>query len=137
MKTTHIILIIVLAVAIGAVVSLVGDSGSYSDFDFAKKHEDNKFSIVGALDTTEAITYNAIENPDMFSFYMLDSKGKKHKVFVKKAKPQDFEKSVQVVVKGNMTDSAFVADEVLMKCPSKYEGEGMPQKVNKNIKVMN
>lgn len=40
-----------------------------------------------------------------------------------KAKPQDFERSEQIVVTGSMKDNQFYADEILMKCPSKYKEE--------------
>ena len=35
-------------------------------------------------------------------------------------KPQDFERSEQVVITGNMKNDVFVADKILLKCPSKY-----------------
>ena len=38
-------------------------------------------------------------------------------------KPQDFELSEQVVLTGQMKDDAFVATDLLMKCPSKYKDE--------------
>lgn len=40
-----------------------------------------------------------------------------------KAKPQDFERSEQVVLTGKMDGDEFVATEILMKCPSKYKDE--------------
>jgi cytochrome c-type biogenesis protein CcmE len=44
-------------------------------------------------------------------------------------KPQDFERSEQVVIKGKMQGTAFQADEILMKCPSKYNdgSEGLKE----------
>jgi cytochrome c-type biogenesis protein CcmE len=41
----------------------------------------------------------------------------------KTLKAQDFELSEQVVVTGEMQNGTFVANEVLMKCPSKYKDE--------------
>ncbi|MNF07676.1 hypothetical protein D3C80_2079060 [compost metagenome] len=41
-------------------------------------------------------------------------------------KPQDFEKSEQIVLTGGMVGDEFHASKILMKCPSKYtdqEGE--------------
>ncbi len=37
-----------------------------------------------------------------------------------KSKPQDFDKSEQIVVIGKMNNEVFEADDILMKCPSKY-----------------
>ena len=35
-------------------------------------------------------------------------------------KPQDFDASEQVVITGNMRGDVFMADKILLKCPSKY-----------------
>jgi cytochrome c-type biogenesis protein CcmE len=35
-------------------------------------------------------------------------------------KPQDFERSEQIVLTGQMVGSEFHASGILMKCPSKY-----------------
>jgi cytochrome c-type biogenesis protein CcmE len=40
-------------------------------------------------------------------------------------KPQDFDKSEQVVVVGKMQNGTFAAEKILMKCPSKYENGKM------------
>ena len=42
------------------------------------------------------------------------------KVIINGTKPQDFEKSEQIVVTGQMVGSEFHASHILMKCPSKY-----------------
>jgi cytochrome c-type biogenesis protein CcmE len=38
-------------------------------------------------------------------------------------KPQDFERSEQIVLTGKMRGEDFVASDMLMKCPSKYKDE--------------
>lgn len=127
MKKSHIFLIIVLAIAVGAVLSLVKDPRTYGSFELADANPNKNFEVVGKLDTTAAIEYNALENPDQFSFYMFDETNIRRKVIVSKPKPQDFEKSIQVVVGGSMKEDAFYADHILLKCPSKYEGQGPAQ----------
>jgi cytochrome c-type biogenesis protein CcmE len=126
MNKKYIIGIIVLAVALGAVISLVNDSRMYADFETAMENPEVNYEIVGTLDTTEQVIYDAMENPDQFTFYMIDEKGKKMKVVGLQSKPQDFEKSVQVVASGNVKDDAFHASKILMKCPSKYEDSAGP-----------
>ena len=37
-------------------------------------------------------------------------------------KPTNFEQATQVVVIGKYEDGIFVADQLLVKCPSKYQG---------------
>jgi cytochrome c-type biogenesis protein CcmE len=51
---------------------------------------------------------------------MTDNEGKECKVILNKTKPQDFDKSEQIVIIGKMTGEEFHASDVLMKCPSKY-----------------
>ena len=54
---------------------------------------------------------------------MIDSDGVSRKVVMNKPKPQDFERSESVVVTGEMRNNEFVANEILMKCPSKYKDD--------------
>jgi len=41
-------------------------------------------------------------------------------VIYNQPKPQDFERSEEITMTGYATDSAFIATDILMKCPSKY-----------------
>jgi len=128
MKTSHIIIIIIVAVVgIGAIVSLMSESRSYADFPTAAKHPNKNYDIIGTLDTTKAIIYEATVNPDEFSFYMFDDRGNHSKVTVSKPKPQDFEKSTSVVVSGHMEGDTFLGSSVLLKCPSKYQDQKKPE----------
>jgi len=132
MKKTHIFLIIAIAVLMGVmVVSLNTNSGSYANFKVASENPNKTYDIVGKLDTTKEIYYNAIENSDEFSFYMYDENNLNKKVIVNKPKPQDFERSTQVVVTGSMKGDEFRAKNILLKCPSKYEGKASDIKVKK------
>ena len=53
--------------------------------------------------------------------YVIDERKIEKLVIVKKAKPRDIEKSEKVVVTGKMNGDVFEANEILMKCPSKYK----------------
>jgi len=128
MKTSHIIIIIIVAiVGIGAMVSLMSESRSYADFPTAAKHPEKSFDIIGTLDTTQAIIYDVMVNPDEFSFWMYDDRGNQSKVIISKPKPQDFEKSTSVVISGHMKDKVFLGSSVLLKCPSKYQDQKKPE----------
>ncbi len=41
--------------------------------------------------------------------------------------PGNFDQATSVVLKGRSEGNAFVADQILVKCPSKYQGEGGPE----------
>lgn len=120
MKRIHIIGIVVIAVAIGAIITSLSDASTYADFSQAVENAGKEFHVVGKLDRSKEAIYNPQENPDMFVFHMIDNKGKEMKVVLHKAKPQDFEKSEQIVIIGKAGRGEFHADEILMKCPSKY-----------------
>jgi cytochrome c-type biogenesis protein CcmE len=53
---------------------------------------------------------------------MADTTGNEVKVMYNGSKPQDFEKAEKIVVVGKMEGPEFHASQVLMKCPSKYNG---------------
>ncbi|MDR9417451.1 cytochrome c maturation protein CcmE [Gracilimonas sp.] len=55
-----------------------------------------------------------------FTFYMKDEDGVSKKVVYPKPKPNNFEAADQLVVIGEMRGDTFYANEMLMKCPSKY-----------------
>ncbi|HBX66047.1 MAG: hypothetical protein CL670_12160 [Balneola sp.] len=55
-----------------------------------------------------------------FIFYMKDEDGVSKKVVYPKPKPNNFEQADQLVVIGEMKGDTFYANEMLMKCPSKY-----------------
>jgi len=51
---------------------------------------------------------------------MTDKEGKECKVVLNQSKPQDFERSEEIVLKGKAVGEEFHATDMLMKCPSKY-----------------
>jgi cytochrome c-type biogenesis protein CcmE len=54
---------------------------------------------------------------------MTDQEGQVKEVKLYKSKPQDFEKSETIVLIGEAKGNEFHANDILMKCPSKYEGD--------------
>lgn len=123
MKKMHIIGIILIGVAISAMIMALGDATSYVNFEEARANPDRKIHVIGELAPGKEIYYNPIENPDYFTFYLIDNQGEINRVVHYDAKPQDFERSDEVVVIGNMQGDDFVAQNILMKCPSKYNEE--------------
>lgn len=121
MKKTHIIGIIVIAVAVAAIMGSLVDSSSYTDFEQAFDNQGKEYHIVGKLDRSADIIYEPYENPNLTVFTMIDNNGDKRLVNLYKAKPQDFERSESVVLIGLAEGEVFHASEMLMKCPSKYK----------------
>lgn len=127
MKRSYIILIVLIAVAIGAIVSTYGDASTYEDFSVAAEHPGKEFHVVGRLDTTKAREYDPKKDPNYFAFYLIDEKGNESKVVYLAPEPQDFERSEKVVIIGKMEEGTFMASKILLKCPSKYtDGQVKP-----------
>jgi cytochrome c-type biogenesis protein CcmE len=128
MKLKHILIIVVVAIALGVIISTFTNTSTYTNFAEARKYPGREFHIIGKLDTTEPIVYDTKVNVNEFTFFMVDNKGEKHKVIHNNNKPQDFEKSEQVVVVGKMQGDEFLASSLLLKCPSKYNDQKKPSK---------
>ncbi|MFY9308356.1 MAG: cytochrome c maturation protein CcmE [Bacteroidia bacterium] len=126
MKKVHIIGIVIIALAIGAILTTLGNTSSYASFSEAAQAPDNEFHVVGKFNKDKGSVYEPQVNANLFTFYMIDNKGQEKKVILNKNKPQDFERSEQIVLIGKMQGDDFVASEILMKCPSKYN-DGKPQ----------
>lgn len=119
MKKSSIIGIVIIAVAIAMIISIYTDSSTYASFTDATKTE-AEIHVVGQLNTEKELYYNPLENANYFAFYMLDNEGMECKVVFNGSKPQDFERSEQIVLTGKMVGKEFHATKILMKCPSKY-----------------
>jgi len=126
MKKSHIIAIVIIAVAIGAILSTVADSSTYASFAMALENPGKEYHVVGKLEKDSALIYNPKENVNLFTFYIKDTEGAVKKVSYHGTKPQDFERSEQIVLIGKMNDTDFQASSILMKCPSKYN-DGKPE----------
>lgn len=122
MKKIHIIALVAIAVAIGVLMKAAGDISTYATFSDADKTAE-KVKIVGQLCKEQPVEFNPEKDANAFSFHMKDSDGKIRKVKLLAAKPQEFERSEQIVLTGAMHGDEFVATDMLMKCPSKYKDE--------------
>jgi len=122
MKKTHLIGIFAIAIAIAVLISLSGEVTTYATFADAT-NKGQKVKIAGELQKDKEIYYRPEEDPNYFSFYMKDKEGEERKVVLLNKKPQDFERSEQIVLTGKMNGEEFLAHDMLMKCPSKYKDE--------------
>lgn len=128
MKTKYIISIIIIAVAITIVISMTGDASSYVTFREAKELSAKGFKksiyVVGELSKMTSGKVVGIEESSdklSFKFDMIDENGFKQKVLHADPIPTDFVKSEQVVIVGAYNGDNFIAEKILLKCPSKYQ----------------
>ena len=126
MKKSHIIGLFLIAVSIAIIISMVGDASSYESFASARSGEGKEFHVIGELVDQDKMYYNPEENTDYFSFYLKDKDGEVRKVVFNDTKPRDFERSEEVVLTGKMVGEEFQASKILLKCPSKYVDDELP-----------
>ncbi len=129
MKKSSIIGIIIIAIAIGVIISTYADSSTYGTFADAQETS-SELHVVGKLDKGKELVYNPQKDANYFAFYMKDNKGKECKVVFNGTKPQDFERSEQIVLTGKMVGTEFHASKILMKCPSKYTKDKVEVEAN-------
>jgi cytochrome c-type biogenesis protein CcmE len=124
MKKSSIFGLIVIAIALAAIISMVGDFSSYQTFATAESKPGKEYQIIAKLDTMQnAMEYNPIVDPNRFVFYAKDESGVTKKVVFSGTKPQDFERSEKLTMTGSMQNGEFKCNKILMKCPSKYKND--------------
>ncbi len=132
MKNTSAISIVFISITVIIIISTFGDASTYVTFSKAKDVYESgsltKFHVVGKLNKDEDNNIQGLMKSDdkmSFTFQMIDEDGMKEKVFYGEPMPPDFLLSEQVVVIGGYENNTFVADDILLKCPSKYTEENI------------
>lgn len=136
MKKSHIIAVVVIAACIGLIIATAGDASTYVSFNqayqMASNGNNNQIHVVGDLKKDADGNIIGIEKSGdnlSFSFILIDEEQKEQKVYYNEPMPPDFARSEKVVVIGGYQNNAFVANKILLKCPSKYQEE----KINASI----
>jgi len=91
--------------------------GGYMDFAQAEA-SGSKAHVVGELVKERPVNYDPAQN--LFTFYMKDEQGSVRQVHYANPKPANFEDADRVVIDGYVKGDVFVAEHILVKCPSKY-----------------
>src|SRR5438046_1086602 len=123
MKTSHIIILVAIAAAIGGLLMYSVDFSTYDSIGSAKNKQGKYVHLIAKLDRKYPIEYDAIKDPNYLSFYAVDSLGTSTKVVYRNAKPAELEQSERIVLKGKMKGDVFECDNILLKCPSKYKDD--------------
>ena len=91
--------------------------GGYMSFDEAAA-TGARAHVVGQWVEEQGTDYDPARN--IFRFYMRDEQGAIRQVHYADPKPASFEDAEKVVVEGQLQGDVFVAEHILIKCPSKY-----------------
>ena len=136
MKKSHIFIIIIIAAAIGIIVTTADDASTYATFEqayqLASDGNSKDIHVVGELKKDDSgHVVGIVPGPDKvsFSFIMVDENKKEQLVAYNEPMPQDFTRSEKVVVIGSYQGEVFIASKILLKCPSKYQ----EQKLNAGL----
>jgi cytochrome c-type biogenesis protein CcmE len=117
--------VVIVAFIVFGAVSFMDSNVEYTDFAKAEKTS-KKVQVKGTWVKEKETQFDS--KAGQFIFYMIDDNSREVKVVLDGAKPNNFELATSIVAKGRYKDGYFHANELLTKCPSKYEGDATAMK---------
>lgn len=126
-KVVLAVVVIVAALVFGA-MSFMETNVEYADFKEAEASH-RKVQVKGTWVHDRETRFDT--EKAQFTFWMTDDFGKVQQVVYAGAKPNNFEIADAIVVKGRYHEGTFYAEDILTKCPSKYEAS--PEAVQKTL----
>jgi cytochrome c-type biogenesis protein CcmE len=121
MKPKYIVGILIIVVFIVfAAINLSKSLTPYVSLDEAKKSK----RVVQVKGQRVIGSENFDMENKVFKFKMSDDKGEVFEVIYHGVKPANLEQAEEIVVIGKYTQDHFEAEQLLVKCPSKYQAEG-------------
>jgi cytochrome c-type biogenesis protein CcmE len=119
MKTKYLIGIpIIIVFVIFGALSFRKTLTPYVSFKQAKK-SGAVVQVIGKVVLTE-VDYDTASH--QLAFPLADDDGSRMQVRYSGTKPGNFDQADKVVVIGSYRNGVFTADQLLVKCPSKYQG---------------
>lgn len=123
MKKIHVILLVLVAAAIAVLISFLNTAATYDTVDTAISKPGKYVHLMARLDKSQPVEYDALKNPNYLSFTAIDTLGKTLRVVYHNPKPENFEISERLVLKGKYNGEHFDCQSIQTKCPSKYKDE--------------
>ena len=123
MKAKYIIgLVIIVAFVIWGLTSFIATTVRYVSIEEVAQSQ-GTVQVMGKIDfaglkydnQNTRLVFEIIDPTD-------DSGNKRLKIIYSGVVPGNFDQATSVVAKGRYQDGAFMADQLLVKCPSKYQG---------------
>ena len=112
-------LVIIFGFVIYGAVSLKTSLTPYVTLAEAKRSP-QPVQVMGELEKS-ATRYDTTAG--LLYFTLKDKQGELLEVSYKGVRPGNFDQATQIVAVGNYKEKVFQADQLLVKCPSKYQGE--------------
>lgn len=123
MKKIHIILLVLIATTIGVLISFLKTTTTYDTVDTAIAKPGKFVHLMARLDKSQPVEYDALKDPNFLKFTAVDTLGKSIQVIYHNPKPENFEISERLVLKGKYSDGIFDCKSIQTKCPSKYKDD--------------
>jgi cytochrome c-type biogenesis protein CcmE len=103
--------------------AMMNDDIPVLNYNEAMLHS-GKFQIIG-LPIANKFSYD--EKAQLFTFSLLDNSGVEFNVQYAGVKPGNYDQATEIVVVGHTAKDlkTVIADRILVKCPSKYEADGI------------
>ncbi len=121
MKKSHAVgIVIILAFVIFGAGAFKNATTPYVSFAEARAAS-TSVQVKGALDTA---SIRVDRKSHSVCFNLVEEGGKTLPVVYAKPEPGNFRQATEVVAVGRFTGQSFEADNLLVKCPSKYQGMG-------------
>lgn len=126
MKNGPIITAVVTLLAMtGVVVAFMSNASPYVTVAEARQSAGDRLHLLGTLDKS-SIRMDFAKH--VLKFNLKDPKGEVATVRYM-GEPQSLQTATEVVAIGKMQDGEFVSEQLLLKCPSKYEEDKKPKSV--------
>ena len=128
MKAKYIIgsIIIIVFLAWGA-TAFLKTTVKYVSFDEAKT-AGKTVQVAGHIDF-DKVSYDAEKQNLVFDIYEMDPDDsddpERLTVSYKGVVPGNFDQATSIVVRGHQDKDLFIAEQLLVKCPSKYQGSAV------------
>ena len=132
MKKIHIVLLVLVAAAIAVLISFLETATTYDTVATAVSKPGKYVHLMARLDKSHPVEYDALKNPNYLAFTAIDTLGKSVKVIYHNPKPENFEISERLVLKGKYQDGYFECKSIQTKCPSKYKDDLKAAEQNMN-----
>jgi len=135
MKPANIIsLVVVLVCMVAAMLALTGAMAPHVSIPQAITRTNDTVQVPGFI-VKDSVKYDATKGELRFDVLGMDPSGarkvisdQKMTVVYKQAKPENFDSAETVEAVGTYREGLFHAENLLVKCPSKY-GDSKPTKV--------
>ena len=119
--------VIILAAMAWGVSSFLGSTVQYVSIAEART-ADRTVQVLGKIDS-EKVKYNSADTRLEFAIYDAEADNKATaetmNIVYYGTVPGNFDQATSVVCKGTNKEEGFVAEKLLVKCPSKYQEEGV------------